>query len=90
MLFASNRQTAATGNDRLDRVALGPERRIEAQPLPAPSRPATVAAGGGVAYGAQGLGAYRPGTSDITGSVAARPAPRLRRPVTGPGTAVRR
>ena len=51
--------------------------RVEAQPLPAPSRPATVAAGGGVANGAQGLGAYRPGTqhSDITGSVVARQAP---------------
>jgi murein DD-endopeptidase MepM/ murein hydrolase activator NlpD len=51
--------------------------RVDAQPLPAPSRPATVAAGGGVANGAPGLGAYRPGTnnSDITGSVVARQAP---------------
>ncbi|MGH6728432.1 MAG: peptidoglycan DD-metalloendopeptidase family protein [Pseudolabrys sp.] len=50
--------------------------RVESQPLPAPSRPATVAAaGGGVAYGAQGLGAYRPSRSDVTGSVPARPAP---------------
>jgi murein DD-endopeptidase MepM/ murein hydrolase activator NlpD len=46
--------------------------RVESQPLPAPSRPATVAATGGVATGAHGLGAYRPGTSDVTGSV---PAP---------------
>jgi murein DD-endopeptidase MepM/ murein hydrolase activator NlpD len=45
--------------------------RVESQPLPAPSRPATVAAPGGVATGAHGLGAYRPGTSDVTGSVTA-------------------
>jgi murein DD-endopeptidase MepM/ murein hydrolase activator NlpD len=49
--------------------------RVDSQPLPAPSRPATVASNGGVANGAQGLGAYRPGSSDITGSVPARPAP---------------
>jgi len=48
---------------------------VESQPLPAPSRPATVASTGGVATGAQGLGAYRPGTSDVTGSVPARAAP---------------
>jgi murein DD-endopeptidase MepM/ murein hydrolase activator NlpD len=52
-----------------------PSARVESQPLPAPSRPATVAASGGVANGAQGLGAYRPGTSDVTGSVTERPAP---------------
>jgi murein DD-endopeptidase MepM/ murein hydrolase activator NlpD len=45
--------------------------RIESQPLPSPSRPATVAANGGVATGAQGLGAYRPGSSEVTGSIAA-------------------
>jgi len=50
--------------------------RVESQPLPAPSRPATVAASGnGVAYGAQGLGAYRPNRSEVTGSVVERPAP---------------
>jgi murein DD-endopeptidase MepM/ murein hydrolase activator NlpD len=51
--------------------------RVETQPLPAPSRPATVAANGGVATGAQGLGAYRPGSSEVTGSIAAprQPAP---------------
>ncbi|HEY1473876.1 MAG TPA: peptidoglycan DD-metalloendopeptidase family protein [Pseudolabrys sp.] len=48
---------------------------VVSQPLPAPSRPATVAANGGVASGAQGLGAYRPGTSDVTGSVATQRAP---------------
>jgi murein DD-endopeptidase MepM/ murein hydrolase activator NlpD len=49
--------------------------RIESQPLPAPSRPATVVANGGVATGAQGLGAYRPGmhSTDVTGSVSAPP-----------------
>ena len=49
--------------------------RVESQPLPAPSRPATVAASGGVATGAQGLGAYRPGESEVTGSVSAPRAP---------------
>ena len=53
---------------------------IASQPLPAPSRPATVAANGGYgnggyASGAHGLAAYRPGASDVTGSVPARPAP---------------
>ena len=52
---------------------------VVSQPLPAPSRPATVAvngsSNGGVATGAHGLGAYRPGSSDITGSVATRPPP---------------
>src|SRR5665213_1365141 len=55
-----------------------PTSRVVSQPLPAPSRPATVAANGGYASGAQGLGAYRPGAptynSDITGSVTSRPA----------------
>ena len=53
---------------------------IASQPLPAPSRPATVAANGGYgnggyASGAHGLAAYRPGASDVTGSVPAHPAP---------------
>jgi murein DD-endopeptidase MepM/ murein hydrolase activator NlpD len=53
---------------------------VVSQPLPAPSRPETVAANGGYgnggyASGAHGLGAYRPGTSDVTGSVPAHPAP---------------
>ena len=72
-LFASKSQSPppqeTTGSIASRSAASG---RIEAQPLPAPSRPA---AGGGVAYGAQGLGAYRPGTSDVTGSVAAPTAP---------------
>jgi murein DD-endopeptidase MepM/ murein hydrolase activator NlpD len=51
--------------------------RVESQPLPAASRPATVAANGGVTTGAQGLGAYRPGTSEVTGSVTAHRAPAL-------------
>ena len=51
--------------------------RVDSQPLPAASQPATVAASGGVATGAQGLGAYRPHTSDVTGSV---PAPRAPAP----------
>jgi len=53
-----------------------PNGRVEAQQLPAPSQPTTVVAQGGYASGAQGLGAYRPSpqNSDVTGSVAARPA----------------
>jgi murein DD-endopeptidase MepM/ murein hydrolase activator NlpD len=58
--------------------------RVETQPLPAPSRPATVAAQtgpytSGVATGATGLGTYRPGVappqSDVTGSVQTQPKP---------------
>jgi murein DD-endopeptidase MepM/ murein hydrolase activator NlpD len=52
-------------------------RTVTAQPLPAPSRPATVAARGGYSSGysggAQGLGAYRPSVparnNDVTGTV---------------------
>ena len=77
--FASNRQAPPPQQETTGSIASRPASsgRVEAQPLPAPSRPATVAAGGS-ASGAQGLGAYRPGTqtsSDITGSVVARPAP---------------
>jgi murein DD-endopeptidase MepM/ murein hydrolase activator NlpD len=79
--YASSRQASppqqqqeVTGSIASRPAASG---RVEAQPLPAPSRPVTVASNGGYASGAQGLGAYRPGTSnysDVTGSVAARPA----------------
>jgi murein DD-endopeptidase MepM/ murein hydrolase activator NlpD len=48
---------------------------VVSEPLPAPSKPETVAANGGVATGAHGLGAYRPGSADVTGSVAMHPAP---------------
>ena len=55
---------------------------VVSQPLPTPSRPATVAANtgytsGGYGNGAQGLGAYRPGSrgNDITGSVSAPAKP---------------
>ena len=50
-------------------------RNVAAQPLPAPSKPRTVAATShpGIANGAPGLGAYRPGDSgDVTGSVSSR------------------
>ena len=73
--YASNRnarQQETTGSIASRPASSG---HVESQPLPAPSRPATVASTGGVATGAQGLGAYRPGTSDVTGSVPARPAP---------------
>jgi len=50
---------------------------VQSQPLPAPTRPTTVASnGGGVAYGDGGFAAYRPGTrnAEVTGSVAAHRA----------------
>jgi murein DD-endopeptidase MepM/ murein hydrolase activator NlpD len=72
--YASNRQQQETTGSIASRPASSG--RVEAQPLPAPSRPATVAANG-AANGAQGLGAYRPGTanySDVTGTVPTRTA----------------
>jgi len=80
--YASNRQ-APPPQETTGSIASRPasSARVEAQPLPAPSRPATIAAPGGTANGAQGLGAYRPGTqtysqnnTDVTGSATARPA----------------
>ncbi len=55
-----------------------PVSRVVSQPLPAPSRPRTVAANpSGVSSGAQGFGAYRPAGryNDVTGSVPAHQAP---------------
>jgi murein DD-endopeptidase MepM/ murein hydrolase activator NlpD len=55
-----------------------PPSRVVSQPLPAPSRPATVASNtGGVANGGQGFGAYRPAYSstEFTGSVPAHKPP---------------
>jgi len=54
-----------------------PSYQVATQPLPAPSRPATVAARSGYANGAQGLGAYRPSerSGGIPGSVTAHRAP---------------
>ncbi|MGH6665285.1 MAG: peptidoglycan DD-metalloendopeptidase family protein [Pseudolabrys sp.] len=72
--YASNR--SAPPQEVTGSIASRPSTsRVDSQPLPAPSRPATVAARGGVATGAQGLGAYRPGNSEITGSVTARKEP---------------
>ncbi|MFN3656217.1 MAG: peptidoglycan DD-metalloendopeptidase family protein [Pseudolabrys sp.] len=70
--FASNRNAPPPSQDVTGSVGSRPATsgRVETQPLPSVSRPATVPAGGGVASGAQGLGAYRP-SGDITGSVAA-------------------
>ena len=74
--FASNRQTVRPQDTTGSIGARQPaSNRVYSQPLPAPSRPATVAAAGGVVNGAQGLGAYRPGSPDITGSVPAYRAP---------------
>jgi murein DD-endopeptidase MepM/ murein hydrolase activator NlpD len=83
--YASNHQSAPPQQETTGSVSSSRPmyRNIEAQPLPAPSRPATVSAnssgytsGTGSSSGAQGLGAYRPGnsnysqgTSDVTGSV---------------------
>ena len=78
--FASNRQAPPPQQEVTGSISSRPATsgRVEAQPLPAPSQPATVAAAGGVANGAQGLGAYRPPSrqySDVTGSVPAPPKP---------------
>jgi len=80
--FAKNtaaENTAQSQSDVTGSVGTRPasSRRVSAQPLPAPGRPQTVAAANrtGVANGAQGLGAYRPGRSgDVTGSVPAHTA----------------
>jgi murein DD-endopeptidase MepM/ murein hydrolase activator NlpD len=71
--FASNppsRQQEVTGS-----IASRPATVARVESQPAPSRPAAVASAGGVATGAPGLGAYRPRTPEVTGSVPARPAP---------------
>ncbi len=77
--YASNRQAPPPQQEVTGSVSSRPAYRgpVETQPLPAPSRPATVAVSGGTANGAQGLGAYRPDTRnpDITGSVPPPPAP---------------
>lgn len=78
--FASNRSAPAPGTqDVTGSVASrSTGNRVETQPLPAVSRPGTVAASSGVASGAQGLGAYRPGTrtADVTGSVPVQQPPK--------------
>jgi murein DD-endopeptidase MepM/ murein hydrolase activator NlpD len=65
--FASDR--TAVQQDTTGSIAPRPASRVDAQPLPAPSRPATVATTG-YSTGAQGQGAYRPATPEYTGSVA--------------------
>jgi len=74
--FSSNKSNASQETTGSIAARPAPAGKVEAQPLPSPSRPETVAANGGVARGAQGFGAYRP-PNDITGSVAAQrpPAP---------------
>ena len=73
--YASNRQSPPQETTGSISPRPASTARVVSQPLPAPSRPATVAASGGVAAGAPGLGAYRPATADITGSVPAHRAP---------------
>ncbi len=79
--FASNRE--APRQDVTGSVASRPASNasVVSQPLPAPSRPATVASAGGASYGERGFAAYRPspGNSDVTGSVPARHAPAPKR-----------
>jgi murein DD-endopeptidase MepM/ murein hydrolase activator NlpD len=73
--YASNR--SAPPQETTGSVSQRPMyNRVEAQPLPAPSQPATIASSSGYSSGAQGLGAYRPGasgysqgSSETTGSV---------------------
>lgn len=84
--YASNRQ-ATPPQETTGSIGNGGRpmyRSVEAQPLPAPSRPATVAANtgypasSGYASGSGSLGAYRPSTpvgNDITGSVQVPPKP---------------
>jgi murein DD-endopeptidase MepM/ murein hydrolase activator NlpD len=71
--FDSPKTSARPSQDVTGSVSSTPAHtnKISSQPLPAPSKPQTVAASG-VAQGAGGMGAYRPSTSsgpDITGSV---------------------
>jgi murein DD-endopeptidase MepM/ murein hydrolase activator NlpD len=74
--FASNRE--APRQDVTGSVTSRPASyaSVVSQPLPAPSRPATVASAGSASYGEHGFAAYRPSsrTSDVTGSVPARHA----------------
>jgi murein DD-endopeptidase MepM/ murein hydrolase activator NlpD len=72
--FASNREAPrqdVTGSIASRPAASG---QVVSRPLPAPSRPTTVAATRGVSYGERGFAAYRPSpqNSDVTGSVPAR------------------
>jgi murein DD-endopeptidase MepM/ murein hydrolase activator NlpD len=74
--FASNRE--APRQDVTGSIASRPASngQVVSQPLPAPSRPTTIAAAGGNAYGERGYAAYRPNVhhSEVTGSVPARHA----------------
>jgi murein DD-endopeptidase MepM/ murein hydrolase activator NlpD len=70
--FASNRQAPA--QDVTGSISSRPatNQSVVSQPLPAPSRPATVAAPRGASYGDRGFAAYRPPHNpDVTGSVTA-------------------
>ena len=73
----SHRAAAVPQQDVTGSIAArpAPSGPVWSQPLPAPSRPATVAPSG-ISDGGQGLGAYRPPvpSADITGSVGQRVA----------------
>jgi len=64
--FASSKPNTPPADVTSSVSSKPPSSKIASQPLPAPTKPATVAATG-VAQGASGLGTYRP--SDVTGSV---------------------
>jgi len=74
--FTSNREAPPPRQDVTGSIPQrSSSRTVVSQPLPAPGKPTTVAANGGVATGAHGLGAYRPGSAEVTGSVAAPAVP---------------
>ena len=91
--YASNRRAPSPQPETTGSIGGGRQMyrpAVEAQPLPAPSQPATVAAspsyssgggyasGNGYASGSGGLGTYRPSGavgSDVTGSVTPPPPP---------------
>ena len=88
--YASSRRPGSRKRqDRSDLLAPGLSPRVESQPLPAPSRPATVASSQRRRHRRAGPGRLpAPAPSDVTGSVSARHARRRpRRAGIGPGTA---
>ncbi|MGI8524918.1 MAG: peptidoglycan DD-metalloendopeptidase family protein [Pseudolabrys sp.] len=72
-ILASNKSAPETTGS----IASRPSSKVVSQPLPAPSRPQTAAAQSqyGTTQGGQRLGAYRPASSEVTGSVTQRAAP---------------
>jgi murein DD-endopeptidase MepM/ murein hydrolase activator NlpD len=71
--FASNRQAPSQEVTGSISSRSATNQAVVSQPLPAPSRPTTVAAANGASYSERGFAAYRPSAhhSDVTGSVPA-------------------